>query len=86
MQKTFKHSGDLGDIIYSLPVIKSLGGGLLFLDTTGGADEPSCKAQCMDGKTNFNKTSYEFIKPLIEAQPYIKGVLEYKEGQHIDHI
>lgn len=85
MQKTFKHSGDLGDIIYSLPVIKSLGGGTLYLDITGGEDEPSCRAQCMDGKTNFNKTSYDFIKPLIEVQPYIKEVKVYEKGQHIDH-
>jgi hypothetical protein len=85
MEKTFKHSGDLGDIIYSLPVIKTLGGGTLYLDITGGEDEPSCRAQCMDGKTKFNKISYDFIKPLIEVQPYIKEVKIYQKGQKIDY-
>jgi len=83
--KSFKHSGDLGDIIYSLPTIKRLGGGILYLDITGGEDEKICQMQCIDGKTNFNKTSYEFIKPLLLKQSYIKGVEIYKKGQTIDH-
>jgi hypothetical protein len=32
MNNTFLHSGDLGDIIYSLPTIKELGGGVLYLN------------------------------------------------------
>lgn len=84
MDKTFKHSGDMGDIIYSLATIKRLGGGTLYLDITGGADEPTCKAQCIDGKTKFNKTSYEFIKPVIEVQDYIKEVKIFN-GEKIDY-
>ena len=30
--KTFKHSGNLGDIVYSLPTIIALGGGILYLN------------------------------------------------------
>lgn len=85
MNKTFKHSGDLGDIIYSLPTIKRLGGGILYLDITGGRDEPACRAQCMDGKTKFNQESFNFVKPLIEAQPYIKSVEIYKPNIFIDY-
>lgn len=85
MNKTFKHSGDLGDIIYALPAIKLLGGGTLCLDITGGEDEPICKAQCIDGKTKFNQTSFNFVKPLIESQPYIDSVRIYKKGEHIDY-
>lgn len=81
MEQTFKHSGDLGDIIYSLPTIKMLGGGVLYLDITGGEDEPSCKAQCMNGKTKFNETSYNFIKPLLESQPYITEVKIYNKNK-----
>ena len=84
MAQTFKHSGDLGDIIYSLPTIKMLGGGVLYLDITGGADEPSCRAQCMNGKTKFNETSYNFVRPLIAAQPYITDVKIFN-GEKIDH-
>jgi hypothetical protein len=83
--KTFKHSGDLGDILYSLPAIKLLGGGVLYLDVTGGEDEPSCKAQCMNGKTKFNKISYDFVKPLIEAQDYITEVKIYEKNVKIDY-
>jgi len=82
--KTFKHSGDLGDIIYSLPTIKRLGGGVLYLDITGGADEASCRGQCIDGRTKFNKTSFDFIKPVIEVQDYITSV-EIFDGQNIDY-
>jgi hypothetical protein len=82
--KTFKHSGDLGDIIYSLPTIKQLGGGILYLDTTGGEDEPICRVQCPDGKTKFNDATYNFIKPLIEAQSYIKAVKKYN-GNKVDY-
>ena len=82
--KTFKHSGDLGDIIYSLPTIKLLGGGILYLDITGGEDEPICKAQCMDGKTKFNKITYDYIKPLLEIQDYITEVKIYK-SEKIDY-
>jgi hypothetical protein len=84
MNKTFKHSGDLGDIIYSLPTIKQLGGGTLYLDITGGEDEPIIQAQCVDKKTNFNQKSFDFIKPLIETQPYVKAVKIYK-NQQIDY-
>lgn len=85
MNNTFKHSGDMGDIIYSLPVIKMLGGGTLYLDITGGEDEPICKAQCIDGKTKFNATNFEFIKPLLEHQSYINKVCVYQKGQQIDY-
>ena len=74
----------MGDIIYSLATIKRLGGGILYLDITGGADEYACNAQCMEGKTKFNKTSFEFIRPLIAAQEYIKGV-EIYNGEKIDY-
>jgi hypothetical protein len=83
MNKTFKHSGDMGDIIYSLPIIKRLGGGVLYLDIKGGEDEPICKAQCLEGHTKFNLKSFEFIKTLIEAQSYIKEVAIYNK-QPID--
>lgn len=84
MEHTFKHSGDLGDIIYSLPTIKLLGGGVLYLDITGGSDEPICKMQCMEGKTKFNKTSFDYIKPLLEVQPYITEVKIYN-GEKIEY-
>lgn len=73
--KTFKHSGDIGDIIYALYSIKRLGGGKLYLDITGGQTDAACMAQCIDKKTKFNKNSFEYIVPLIKKQSYIDDVL-----------
>lgn len=72
--KTFKHSGDIGDILYSLPVIKRMGGGVLYLDTSGGAAEIACINQCIDKKTKFNKDGFLFLEPLLKVQPYIHDV------------
>ena len=82
--KTFKHSGDLGDIIYSLPTIRALGGGVLYLDPNGGESDPHIKRQCVDGKTRLNKQTIDFISPLLKLQPYIEDV-RYWEGQPITY-
>lgn len=68
---SFLHSGDLGDIIYALPVIKRLGGGKLFL----------CSR---DFTKPMSAERYEAIKPLLLAQPYITGVEQHK-GQKVTH-
>lgn len=59
----FSHSGDLGDIIYSLPTIKALGGGKLVL-----YNHP--------GKTAHGMTEAKVnrIRPLLEQQDYITSV------------
>ena len=59
MVKTFLHSGDLGDIIYSLPTIRKLGGGILYLDITGGSKDEYCKQQTTD-RLKFNINSFNF--------------------------
>lgn len=81
---TFKHSGDLGDIIYSLPTIRALGGGILFLDPKGGESDPYIKRQCVDGKTRLNHQTIDFISPLIKLQPYIKDV-RYWQGEKVTY-
>jgi hypothetical protein len=82
--KTFKHSGDLGDIIYSLPTIRALGGGILYLDPNGGASDPIIKRQIIDKKTKLTKQTIEFITPLLKDQEYIKDVLLW-EGQKVEY-
>jgi hypothetical protein len=82
--KTFKHSGDLGDIIYSLPTIRGLGGGILYLDPEGGAKDGLVSKQCPDGKTKLDKEKIHSLKPILEAQPYIKGVKIWK-GELVTH-
>ena len=68
----FKHSGDLGDIIYSLPTVKALGGGVLYLN-------PGVRF------TNFKRAGFDFIKPLLLSQSYIKGVELYTPNVLIDY-
>jgi len=83
-KKTFKHSGDLGDIIFSLPTIRELGGGILFLDPNGGESEPLI--DWGDGRftrTKLTKDSIDGIKPLLELQDYIEEV-RYWNGESVD--
>lgn len=82
--KTFKHSGDLGDIIYSLPTVKTLGGGVLYLDPEGGRSDPSVQKQSIEKKTKLTKTSIDFIAPLLKQQSYIKDVFIWK-GEKVDY-
>lgn len=76
--KTFRHSGKCGDIIFSLPTIKALGGGILYIPKNG----PEVSGL------------YDNMKALLKQQPYIHEVKEYSsglaygqkaEGIHIDH-
>lgn len=58
----FSHSGDFGDIIYSLATIKYLGGGDLVL-------YPSLKTRII-----FNKKRFEFLYELLLSQEYIQNL------------
>lgn len=62
--RQFFHSGDLGDVIYSLPAIRAMGGGVLWL-----ADQPGI--QTMHGMTHAR---FEAIRHLLIHQPYIYQV------------
>lgn len=59
----FSHSGDLGDIIYSLPTIRAAGGGKLVLFHYPG--------RTAHGMT---KEKVERLRPLLEMQEYIHSV------------
>lgn len=85
--KTFKHSGDLGDIIYSLPAIKALGGGVLYLDPTGGLNDPlvSWGVESRYQQTSLNEKSISSIAPLLLQQDYIKDVKIWNDDCHIDY-
>jgi len=78
----FKHSGNAGDIIYSLPAIKAVGGGNIFLninrplDLYHGASHPLKNVM-------LNREMVELLKPLLLKQGYINEV-ELYENQHID--
>lgn len=61
----FHHSGDLGDIIYSLPVIKALGGGCLIL--TSDYDK-------MEIRDIMTEEKALMLKELLSDQDYITYV------------
>jgi hypothetical protein len=80
---TFKHSGDLGDIIFSLPVIRALGGGVLMLDPEGGKSEPLCDEGFRKG-THLDARRAGLMLPLLRKQPYLHDVTLWK-GEKVDH-
>lgn len=65
MESCFRHSGKLGDIIYSLPTVRSLGGGRLLLHED---------ASIGDRLTADLRAS---IGDLLRMQPYVTGVEDY---------
>src|ERR1043165_8558277 len=63
--KTFRHGGKIGDTIFSLPTIRELGGGILYLPEK---TPDGCNAL------------YSSLKELLLQQSYIKEVREYPSG------
>lgn len=61
---TFHHSGDLGDVVYALPVIRALGGGDLFITEHTQFVRPRSRA--VDVWANLHR--------LLECQPYLNSV------------
>ncbi len=80
---TFKHSGDLGDIVFSIPTIQALGGGTLFLDPQGGLTSPLVKWGEKE-KTKLNLGSINSITPFLELQDSIKQVRIWN-GESVDY-
>lgn len=78
MIKSAYISGDLGDCIYSFCAIKTLGIESVYLNFN-----PKYKLPRI-GQTKFDGKSAEMLKPLIEAQPYIKEVKFY-DGEKVDY-
>lgn len=69
--KAFYHSGDLGDIIYSLPTVKAMGGGSVYL----GPDNKSG----MKTRELLTENRVKLIAPLLTTQSYVKAV-QYAES------
>ncbi len=64
----FTHSGDAGDVVYSLAAVKALGGGMMFLTPNNKYPYPlDSRWTRMGGEANW----VDNLAPLIEAQDYI---------------
>jgi SAM-dependent methyltransferase len=72
--RRFYHSGDIGDIIYSLPTVRVMGGGILLLGPEMRQD-----VQVSVRKTMTRQT-VEWLRPLLELQAYVRGV---EWAQHV---
>ena len=81
---TFKHSGNAGDIIYSLPAVKALADGRpasLYLQLDQPADYTGREHPL--GNVKLNKFMAQGLFPLLRTQPYLSEV-EIYSGQTID--
>jgi len=82
---TYKHSGTLGDLIYSLSIVKKLGAGEFKIALH---NIENCVAQYgyrpdeVDPahKGRFTEQDYEWLKPLLERQSYIDTVSTWVRG------
>jgi len=72
---SFKHSGARGDIIYSLPTIAALGGGVLYLNLSD-KHYLGKSIECGDDFRSFA----EFLK----VQSYVKDVIQWN-GEVVDY-
>lgn len=68
---TYKHAGDIGDLLAFLPVIRHHGSGVLHIEAATYTRRPLLKE-------NWNG-----IDRICKAQPYISDVREWR-GERID--
>lgn len=79
--KTFKHSGNLGDIIFSLPTIIALGGGILLLESDNSKPDIDEKAPFPFPFSSDQRTQ---MIELLKKQPYLKEVRPFA-GEKVDY-
>lgn len=69
--QNFVHSGDLGDIVYSLPILKSFKNANLYLNTN---PKYILKKKEDGSLAGINKKKYDYMIDLLINQNYIKSV------------
>lgn len=78
---TFKHSGNTGDVIYSLPSIKMIcekQGKKAVLYIRLNHPSGFTESQHPLGGVMMNKSMFDMLKPLLMSQNYFKDVLWYE--------
>ena len=83
--KSFKHSGTAGDTIYSLAVVKKMGGGNFaialnniencIMKYTGRLADVA-----PEHRGRYTEQDYQLLAPLIERQSYINSVQRWENG------
>jgi len=83
--KTYRHSGTLGDLIYSLYIVKKMGGGEFQVGIENlepclakyGYDPAGVDTQ---HRGRFTTQDFEWLAPLLERQTYITDVVTWHPG------
>lgn len=88
---SYKHSGTLGDLIYSLAVVKKMGRGAFKVALNNIEHCVSLYGYRPDEvdpahKGRFTQTDFELLKPLLEKQAYIESVSALPFGQVDDSV
>lgn len=79
--KYFYHSGNLGDIIYSLPAMKVLGGGFLLL----GPDMRLDMKEAVPFRETMQRKLFNTVAPLLRLQPYVTQTYFYNFMPKVDY-
>ena len=81
---TFLCSGDIGSIIACMYIMKKAGGGILYLNSNPANGLPLNQMGTPAIKpASFSIQGFTLIKPLLEAQSYVKAVLPYTGNEEI---
>ncbi len=78
-----KHSGHIGDILYSLNIIKSIVDKHGPVDLYLGFEVANQTPNHPSGKYTMTDKSFAYVLPLLESLPYINKVYKHN-GQQID--
>lgn len=83
--KSYRHSGTLGDLIYSLSIVKKLGAGefkVALHNIENCVSQYGYKESEVDPahKGRFTEQDFEWLKPLLERQSYITKASTWVQG------
>lgn len=81
---SFLHSGDMGDLIAGLAAVKQIcdineAKARFIVDTTGGLQNKFVRTQSSGLGLKLGHSAFEFLKPLLELQPYLASVEEWTD-------
>lgn len=82
---SYRHSGTLGDLIYSLHLVKKLGGGefqIALQNIENCVSKYGYRPEDVDvqHKGRFTEQDIKWLTPLLERQKYIQNVSTWKQG------
>ena len=88
---TYRHSGTLGDLIYSLYMVKKMGAGeykVALHNIENCVSQYGYRPEDVDvqHKGRFTEQDYAWLQPLLERQEYIQKVSTWQQGDAIPDV